>query len=389
MQTTLQDRPAYTPVKGDHNTDKNDLNTNVEALTELKVNPLMRIHFGPPIMCDLLLDGRQVELSDSTYIELISQLDQDISRERLSRIVEKIFDVSTPEAGIIIADLEKARILVGADQKRVEMAGVRHWIRRGWLDALVLHLKSRNIDCVDDGAEDSFAHNSDILRTVIKKEGLPELWREYPDCRVFELPPADSLPENQTFEEVLLRRRSFEPWVQKQLKLRQLSTILDFANKENLRLRKSVDEQVKDEPGVLLNSGFSALETYFFAFSIEGLPNGIYHYDPRSHSASLLKDGLYREEVSHMCIGQRKPGSGSCTFLISAVFERYMYRYRHPRAYRNLLINVSEFAHRYILLSTALGLSTFMTPALQDEQADALLGVNGYEEAPLYVVAIG
>ncbi len=156
-----------------------------------------------------------------------------------------------------------------------------------------------------------------------------------------------------------------------------------------MRLRNAVEEQIQDRPEVLLDSAFSALETYFFAFSIEGLPNGIYHYDLRSHSVSLLREGLFRDEVARMCIGQRKPGSGSCTFLISAVFERYMYRYRHPRAYRNLLINVSEFAHRYILLSTALGLSTFMTPALQDEQADALLGVNGYEEAPLYVVAIG
>lgn len=386
METNLQDKGAE---QSEVLTGGDGLDAKPATSSLIKVNPLMRVQFGPPLVCDLLLDGRSVELPDGAYIELIAQMDQAVDIELLIKMVEKIFTVPTMEAEAIIADLKQAAVLVDADHKRQEMVGVQHWIRRGWLDALILHLKSRDIDCLDDGVQNSRRHNGDLLRGVIEQEGLPELWREYPDSQRFELPPAEPLPENQTFEDVLLRRRSFQPWTQKQLKLPQLSTILSLANKENLRLRKEVEARVQGSPEVLLDSAFSALETYFFAFSIEGLVSGMYHYDPRTHSVSLLKEGLFRDDVARMCIGQRRPGSGSCTFLISAVFERYMYRYRHPRAYRNLLINVSEFAHCYILLATALGLSTFMTPALQDEQADALLGVNGYQEAPLYVVAIG
>ena len=206
----------------------------------LKVNPFMRIQFGPPIICDLLLDGRSVELPDSAYIELIAQLDQNVERSLLIQMIEKIFEVSTSEAEVIIVDLEKTGVFVGADEKRAEMEGVHHWIRRGWLDALILHLKSRDIDCADDDAQDSRGHNGEMLRKLIEQEDLPELWRRYPNSQMFELPLAESLPEGQTFEDVLLRRRSFEPWAQKQLKLSQLSTILSFANKENLRLRNAV-----------------------------------------------------------------------------------------------------------------------------------------------------
>ena len=66
-----------------------------------------------------------------------------------------------------------------------------------------------------------------------------------------------------------------------------------------------------------------------------------------------------------------------------------MYRYNHPRAYRTLLINTGELAQKYITLSSAYQLTCFMTPAFEDQIADDLLGINGYEEAPSYLVAIG
>jgi hypothetical protein len=90
-----------------------------------------------------------------------------------------------------------------------------------------------------------------------------------------------------------------------------------------------------------------------------------------------------------MCAGQQRPGGAACAFAISAVFERYMFRYRHARAYRTLLVNVSELAQKYIMLATNFGLSTFMTPLFFDEVASELLGVDEYEEAVLELVAVG
>ena len=66
-----------------------------------------------------------------------------------------------------------------------------------------------------------------------------------------------------------------------------------------------------------------------------------------------------------------------------------MARYKHERAYRNMLVNVAEFAHQYIFYSTALDYSTFLTPAIKDELASNLLNIDGFEEIPLYTVAIG
>jgi hypothetical protein len=224
-----------------------------DATDELKVNPFIRIQFGPPIVCDLLLEGSSVIVPDSAYLELITQLDKSVGMSVLIEKLERLFSVGELEAEAIITDLRTNRLLVKASEKNEEMDGVRHWIRRGWLDALVLHLKSRKIDCLDDRSEDSRELIGMNFDDVVKQEGIPAFWKEYPDCPVFELPEAQVLPEDQSFEEVLLRRRSFQPWAQDQLKLSQLSTILSLANKESLRLRKIAESEAQKSPEVLMD----------------------------------------------------------------------------------------------------------------------------------------
>ena len=355
--------------------------------TTLSLNPFFRIHFGPPITCDLLLDGKTLEFPDMRYIALLAQLGETEPKSVILERVRDLFNLDDTGSQEILDDLVERRVLI-ADRAEYDLTGVRHWIRRGWLDALVLHLRTRDIECLDDNAVDSYAYNDMVVKGMLRNEPPPSIWKEYPQHERYPLGQTEELPP-QTLDEVLLRRRSFEPWQQRSLRFTQLSTMLSYANKETVRLRREIENNIEKNPSVLFNSSFAALETYFFAFAIDGLPNGLYHYEPRTHAAVMLRPGTYKEEIARMCIGQRRPSTARCVFVISAVFERYMYRYRHARAYRNLLINVSEFAHKYILLATAFNLSTFLTPALQDEYADQVLGMNGYTEAPLYVVAIG
>lgn len=148
-------------------------------------------------------------------------------------------------------------------------------------------------------------------------------------------------------------------------------------------------EQWRVRPATLLHSAFCATETYVFAFDVAGLNPGLYHYDPREAGLTELRTGLLRGEIAAICVGQERPSQAACVFAITAVFDRYMYRYRHNRAYRSLLINVGELGQKYILTSTAFGLSTFLTPLFEDELADAVLGIEPYAEALLEVVAVG
>lgn len=353
------------------------------------LNPLFRIRFGDPLQCDLFFPNRTVVLPSPDILKLLAALNKPMPRAAVVALATWALEVDTAAARRAVAELIRNDILVPDDRDFAAFAGARHWIERGWLDALMLHLASRDIPFEDDRSAEPDRSNSDQMRRIVADEGPPEFWADYPGRPRVELPPANGAYSVGSLGETLLRRRSNRPWRSGMISMTELSTILHRANAEARELRTAAEARYRDDGAVLLNSAFCATETYIVAFNVASLPAGLYHYDLRDHALVQLREGLFRQHVVEMCIGQSRPRDAACAFVITVRWARYMYRYRHPRAYRTLLINVGELAQKYILLSTAFNLSTFLTPALRDECADSLLGVDGHEEAALYVVAAG
>lgn len=358
-----------------------------------QVNPFIRIKLREPIICELLLDGEELRLPDIRYIQLIATLKDPQEETVILQKIDSIFQ--QPHATqTIFQEVCKNKILVNLDiYQKYNLEGLRHWQKRNWLDALILHLKTKNIVYRDDDyetVEDSKKQKHLIFQKLVNEEGIPELWKKYQDFPSITLPKPETLP-NTNIEEIMLRRRSGKLWKNDTLSLQLLSNILFHANQEGRELRMQLENSLSTQDSLekMLLSSFSALETYFFAFKIEGLDPGLYHYDLKEHAIVKTKEGLFNNELVKMCIGQRMPRTSCCAFVLTAIWERFMFRYRHPRAYRNLLVNVSELAHKYILLATCYNLSNWITPAIEDEYAESLLALDACQEAPLYIVAIG
>jgi nitroreductase len=65
-----------------------------------------------------------------------------------------------------------------------------------------------------------------------------------------------------------------------------------------------------------------------------------------------------------------------------------MWRYRHSRAYRVILLEAGHFCQTFCLVATWLGLAPFCTAALDDEKIEADLGLNAHESV-LYAAGVG
>jgi len=352
------------------------------------LNPFFRLNLKKPITCDLFLTGNTVELPTEHYVPLLAALDRALAIDTAARKAADVLSISVAEGKAVVEDLMAAEILVPEERQFPELPAVHHWIDRGWLEALMLHLRTRNLEFVDDVTDAEAvldASSADIMR----EERLPEIWKTYPDATFIELPPPAALP-SEKLTEVLVRRRSHQPWRGESITLQQLSTMLHFASLRTVRCRRETEAQVKAKPSVLqLSSSFCALETYIVAHAIRGLEPGVYFYDPQHHRVTRLKSGPFRDAVCKAALGQKRASSGSCTFLITAVWERYMYRYRHSRAFHRLMISVSELTQKYLVLATALQLNTFLTPNLHYGDCDDLLGTNSYKEGTLCLITVG
>ena len=75
-------------------------------------------------------------------------------------------------------------------------------------------------------------------------------------------------------------------------------------------------------------------------------------------------------------------------FIWTGVFRRSKWKYKQ-RAYRYVYLDAGHLAQNLALAAVALGMGSCQIAALYDEEANALLGVDGVEESTIYMTTVG
>lgn len=130
------------------------------------------------------------------------------------------------------------------------------------------------------------------------------------------------------------------------------------------------------------------IELYPVVHDVRGIPSGIYHYAVRTHELECLEQGDFRRDVTRAGLYQAFLGEAAVCFILSAVFQRTRWKYRE-RAYRYVLLEAGHVAQNIYVAATAMGLGACAVGAFYDRQLNELLGLDGDEEAVLYVVSVG
>lgn len=258
------------------------------------------------------------------------------------------------------------------------------WLDKGWRSALQFHLMTRDVEFVDMGQPSEVEEKQKVLKTYLADGAPPRLYKHYGASEALPSPFRESI----SLGDVLLRRRTRRTFSHAKISLIELSTILHRACVEAVETRRQILEHWEDFPLTLLSSKWISFELYLLNATGQDMPAGIYHYDMEHHGVYLLRSGDFLERAKTIAIGQGVNGC-SVVFLLTACFERYMWRYRTSRALRNMYIEAGEFVQRLILSAVAVGFDTFLTPATRDSNADDLLGLDGVSESIIYLVGVG
>jgi len=122
------------------------------------------------------------------------------------------------------------------------------------------------------------------------------------------------------------------------------------------------------------------VETYLVVHSVEGIEPGVYHYAVETHELDQLQVGDFRAVVARAALDQKIAYRANVVFVWTAVFERSKWKYKQ-RAYRYLYLDAGHIAQNVALAAVALGLGSCQIAALYDDEANALLGVDGVDES--------
>src|SRR5699024_4992644 len=327
------------------------------------------------------ISKKEIEIKNEDFVKIIKTFKdkQYVSESELTNVFNKEQ----------IAYLLSNELLKTNEFSKEVTEGIQQWIDYGWHEALIFHILSSKVEYEDDEMQHETAismqnelinkYYDSLKHTYMPTEYIDEI-RLSTECKKL---------SHVSFEEALLNRRSNRPWKKEDMTINELAEILyvsyyKIRNKrnENRHILNNKDE--KDYHKLYKMSYVDAFYAYVIIYDIKGLENGIYFYDISNHKLLLLKKGTFRKEISEICIGQGKAGGGKASIALTIDWVHYMIRYQHERAYRNLFIAAGHIMQNLLITFSGMNKSMFITPAIREEKADELIGLNNYEQAIVY-----
>lgn len=130
------------------------------------------------------------------------------------------------------------------------------------------------------------------------------------------------------------------------------------------------------------------VETYVVPRCIASLDPGIYHLNVLHNCLELLRRGSFERALTDAALGQSMIAEAALTFVWTAVVNRSKRKYRE-RAYRYIYMDAGHIGQNLYLSATALGLGCCTIGAFFDDQVNAILGLDGFQETAIYMGVVG
>jgi SagB-type dehydrogenase family enzyme len=181
-----------------------------------------------------------------------------------------------------------------------------------------------------------------------------------------------------SLEQSLLERRSVRSYSGQPLTLQEISQLVWAA------------QGMTDPAGFRTAPSAGALyplELYIVVGDVEGLPPGVYRYQPEGHQLAKTRDGDKRAGLAQAALEQEGVEEGAVDFVFTAFYERTTGKYGQ-RGIRYVHMEAGHAAQNICLQATALGLGAVTIGAFYDKEVSRLLNLPA-EERPLYVIPVG
>lgn len=221
-----------------------------------------------------------------------------------------------------------------------------------------------------------------------KLPGGPLIWSAKPKTyKIYATSPRIELdtPElkgGMPLWEVIQTRQSIRGYRNIPLKKKHLSQLL-WASQGISRETMGFEFRTAPSAGALY-----PVETYLVLNNVDGIEQGVYHYDVKNHQLDLLKSGDFRMDVARAALDQDMAYSANVVFVWTALFERSKWKYKQ-RAYRYIYLDAGHIAENLALAAVALGLGTCQIGALYDDEVNQIVDIDGVNESILYMSVVG
>ena len=130
------------------------------------------------------------------------------------------------------------------------------------------------------------------------------------------------------------------------------------------------------------------IEVYPIVHRVDGVEPGAYHYDYRGHALELVRGEDMRARIVEHGLGQEFLGQCGAVLFVTMILQRMRPKYQ-DRSYRYGLLEAGHVGENAYIAATDMGLGACGVGAFMDDAMNEMLGIDGVEEAVVYMLAVG
>ena len=128
-------------------------------------------------------------------------------------------------------------------------------------------------------------------------------------------------------------------------------------------------------------------EVYVVAGEVDGLPAGIYHFNPGDFGLRRLRDGDWRGALASAAADEGLAAQPA-SIVLSAIYWRNTWKYQ-ARGYRHLFWDSGSMLAQLLAVARAQELPSRLVTGFVDAQVNGLLGLDATREGGLVIAPIG
>jgi SagB-type dehydrogenase family enzyme len=221
----------------------------------------------------------------------------------------------------------------------------------------------------------------DALGSVANWGQFPDLYKRYPNAPRVML-PEPRIDAGPATAATIAERRSTRSYSMDPMTIDELGRLLF------LTTGISADTWGNARRTAPSSGALYPIELYAIVHNVEGIERGAYHYALREHALELVRAGDLRSHVVEQGLHQEFLGECSAVLFLTQILQRMRPKYQ-DRSYRYGLLEAGHIGENAYLAATSAGLGACGVGAFMDDAINAMLGVDGVDEAVVYMLAVG
>lgn len=344
----------------------------------LRRNPNLLIFWKGKRLLVRNLESRKGVSGTSALVDLLDRFGEPSREQEIASGFEGYEKRSVATAirrlrrlGFLLPAAEAARRTSHIDAWRQNLASVNY------------HVTARDVSYLN-----SSAATESYLKARLSQERQPPKFKRYPRVAPRLLPRTIFSSEASVLGRILHARRTVREFARTPVPFEALAEIVrgtwGMTGQPKAGVLGRLPTKTSPSAGAR-----HPIECYVLAWNVANLRPGLYHYDVRSNELRRMRSGDLRTEAVEAASGQKYMARASFVCIMTAVFDRTLWKYPFENAYRILWLDAGHLGQTFYLLATALGLGPFVTAALQDSRIEKLIGLDGIKEFPVYLCGAG